>query len=39
MSAFNESGYWSGVVICFSMSAPMMRASIADSRMFMREVY
>ena len=39
MSAFSDSGYWSGVVICFSMSAPMIRASIAVSRMFMREVY
>ena len=38
-SAFSDSGYWSGVVICFSMSEPMMRASIADRRMFMREVY
>ena len=38
-SAFNDSGYWSGVVICFSMSAPMIRASIAVRRMFMREVY
>src|SRR4051812_1734042 len=38
-SAFKDSGYWSGVVICFSMSEPMMRASLAVRRMFMREVY
>src|SRR5215831_19108055 len=34
-SAFNDSGYWSGVVICFSMRQPITRASIGESSMFM----
>jgi len=34
-SAFNDSGYWSGVVICFSMRQPMTRASMGESSMFM----
>src|SRR5579863_6161363 len=38
-SAFNDSGYWSGVVICFSMRQPIMRASIGESSMFMVRDY
>src|SRR5947208_9255558 len=32
--ALSDRGYWSGVVICFSMRQPMTRASSADSSMF-----
>src|SRR5215472_9164243 len=38
-SAFNDSGYWSGVVICFSMRQPITRASIDESSMFMDRDY
>src|SRR5215469_14143901 len=38
-SAFNDSGYWSGVVICFSMRQPITRASIGESSMFMGRDY
>src|SRR5579864_8546262 len=38
-SAFNDSGYWSGVVICFSMRQPITRASIGESSIFMGRHY
>src|SRR5688572_22042467 len=33
-SAFNDNGYWSGVMTAFSMRQPMTRASLAVSSMF-----
>src|ERR1700751_742958 len=38
-SALSDSGYWSGVVICFSMRQPITRASIGESSMFMGRKY
>src|SRR3989440_2129401 len=32
--AWSDRGYWSGVVMCFSMRQPITRASSADSSMF-----
>src|ERR1700740_1942440 len=34
--ALTDSGYWSGVVICFSMRQPITRASSAESSIFIR---
>jgi hypothetical protein len=34
VSAFNESGYWSGVVISFSIRQPITRASFGVNSMF-----
>src|SRR5690606_7123863 len=39
VSAFTERGYWSGVVIAFSIRQPITRISVGESCKFMESEY